>query len=75
MVDEVLEKAKRDGMDMWGEASRSNGRYLLMRRYKKGNAELDAKYDAAEWLVGNGYARWLTGQMAPGIELTDKPGS
>lgn len=72
--DPVLEKAKRDGMDMYGEALLHDGRYLLMRRYKKGNPELDAKYDAAEWLVGNGYAEWLRSDMAPGIRLTGKPG-
>jgi hypothetical protein len=73
MTDEILERAKRDGMDMYGKAMQHDGRYLLRRRFKKGDAELDAQYDAAGWLCGNGYAQWLTGDMAPGIRLTDKP--
>jgi hypothetical protein len=74
-TDHDLDKVKRDAMDMYGEAERHDGRYLLMRRIKGvGSPELNAKYDAAEWLVGNGYARWLTGDMAPGISLTGKPG-
>ena len=70
----VVEKAKRDGMDMYGKAVANGGRFLLMSRFKKGNdPKKDALYDAAEWLCGNGYAQWLTGDMAPGIRLTGKP--
>lgn len=49
-VDEALEKAKRDGMDMYGKAMKHNGRYLLPRRFRKGDPEKDALYNV--WLIG-----------------------
>lgn len=74
MDDPVVEKTKRDGMNMYGKAMANGGRFLLMRRFNKGDdPEKDVLYDAAEWLCGNGYAQWLTGDMAPGIRLTGKP--
>ena len=58
---------------MYAEAEKNDRRYLLMRRYHKGDPEKNALYDAAEWLVDHGYARWIRGNFAPGIELTTKP--
>ena len=59
---------------MHAEAEKHNGRYLLMRRGREGaDPEKDALYGAAQWLVDNGYARWLRSNFAPGIELTMKP--
>ncbi len=58
---------------MHQKATEHNGRYLLMRRFRKGDSEKDALYDAAQWLVDHGYARWINSNFAPGIELTGKP--
>ncbi len=60
---------------MYAEAERHERRYLLMRRYRKGDPAKDALYDTAQWLVDQGYAHWLGSfnTFAPGIELTNKP--
>ena len=47
-------------------------RYLLPRRFNEGDEpEKDALYDAAEWLVSEGHAKWLPSNStyAPGIEF------
>lgn len=57
-------------------AKRHEDRYLLPRRYRMSNpnAEVDALYDAAQWLVNNGYARWVSASSSlhPGIILTGR---
>lgn len=57
---------------MWLKAKDYEDRYLLPHRHhRRGNEQ----WRAAEWLVENGYARWLPlySCYAPGIELTTKP--
>jgi hypothetical protein len=58
---------------MYAEALKHNGRYLLPMRFGLGNLDKDRLYDAAEWLINNSYACWIRGNSAPGIELTGKP--
>lgn len=52
---------------MWLKAQQHNGRYLLPQRPPA------ALMKAAQWLIYNGFARWITSSFAPGIELTGKP--
>lgn len=60
---------------MHAEAEKHEGRYLLRRRFGRDRAK-DQFYIAADWLVDHGYAFWLDAysSMAPGIQLTGKPG-
>lgn len=54
---------------MWLIAREHGDRFLLRRYYRP------TIYKIAEWLVENGYARWIpySSNFAPGIELTSKP--
>lgn len=74
-MDDAVEKLKRDGKDMWLKAAQHGNRFLLPRRLKEGDPEKDALYDAAGWLVMEGYARWIdsSSSMAPGIYLITRP--
>jgi hypothetical protein len=58
---------------MYDAAMAHNGRYLLLRRYNNADAEKNALYETATWLVDEGYARWISAasSMGPGIELVD----
>lgn len=59
------------------EAS-SRTHYLLPRRFTRlrdasVKTEVDLEYEACESLVYSGHARWLAGELSPGIRLTGKP--
>lgn len=55
-------------------AKSHDDRYLLPRRTWVGsNPDADALYDACHSLIAGGYARWMSGNLAPGIRLTGKP--
>lgn len=60
---------------MYREAQKHGDRYLLMKRFRRGDLQKDALYETAGWLVDNGYARWIDSgsTFAPGIRLTGKP--
>lgn len=56
------------------QAREHNNRYLLPHRYRRPGPwvpmdEKDRLYEACENLVMRREARWLQGDMAPGIEL------
>ena len=60
--------------DIIRQAREHKGRFLLPRRYRGAPlcgdlSETDHQYDACQRLVDRREARWLTGNMAPGIEL------
>ena len=61
--------------EIYDLAVEHSGRYLLPRRYSKGNREVDELYDACEALIDSGHAKWLPSyaSSAPGIVLTGKP--
>jgi hypothetical protein len=57
-------------------ASRHEGRYLLPERMDRRPVgtvpdpdENERNWEACRALVENGEARWMTGELAPGIEL------
>ena len=57
-------------------AAHDRQRYLLPHRPGGPSFppdERDLRYEACKHLVDRGNARWLTGQMRPGIQLTGKP--
>jgi hypothetical protein len=58
---------------MWLRAREHGDRYLLPRVH--GSYQRPLIYQAADWLVWNGYAKWIPSwsTFAPGIELTGKP--
>lgn len=77
MTDPAVEEITRMAMDIWAKAKLSNGRFLLPRRFHLPDgldkrSEIDRQYDACGMLCMDGHARWLDGQMAPGIELTGR---
>lgn len=59
---------------MYDKALQHENRYLLPMRYGR-DPEKDALYATADWLVNNGYARFISAMsdFAPGIQLTGKP--
>lgn len=60
---------------MHAEAIDHSWRYLLPRRFRRGDPETDRLYEVAQELVDGGYARWIESysDLAPGIRLTTKP--
>ncbi|TGT76205.1 MULTISPECIES: hypothetical protein [unclassified Mesorhizobium] len=56
-------------------AKLNRDRFLLPQRFRPcvPPSELDRQYETCHALVDGGYARWLKGLGAPGIELTGKP--
>jgi hypothetical protein len=53
------------------EIAQEHGDRFLLPRFNTGTGQ----YETAQWLVNNGYARWIDGgsSFSPGIELTGKP--
>jgi hypothetical protein len=57
---------------VYAVAEAHDGRYLLRGRFHNSDDAI-AQRAACEALVESGHARWLAGNMAPGIRLTGKP--
>lgn len=55
-------EVKMAASEMWDAAKAHGNRYLLPRRLSKPGTdpEKDLLYDAAEWLVTEGFATWLS---------------
>ena len=55
---------------MIAEAKSHNGRFLLRHRYSRIATEEDPLWQTAKRLVEKRQARWISGNLWPGIELT-----
>lgn len=71
--DDVMADLQREA-EIVRVAREHGGRFLLRHRYKRPlhaePTELDLQYDACQRLVTKGKARWMTGNSAPGVELS-----
>lgn len=72
MSDEALRQR------IFASAEAHDGKHLLPRRpYRPIKydppTDLDREYEACDDLVASGHARWMTGNLSPGISLTGKP--
>lgn len=67
---------REDATEMYKTAREHGDQYLLPKRFAPGqDPKNDALYDAADWLVSQGFAEWISpaSNKRPGINLTRDP--